>query len=225
MNLYKIKDKRGRKMFAYIKGNLAVKTKGYIVIETGGIGYKIFMSESAIEKAGNIGEQIQVHTYLRVREDDISLFGFLSNEELRMFELLLGVSGIGAKGALTILSNITPSQFALAVIANNVDILKKLPGIGPKTAQRVILELKDKLKKEQQSSEENIGTDKVTPEEKNALKQAIQEDEKVSEAVSALQVLGYSKREIVQALEKVDIMDLSVEDIIRKGLSNLAKGI
>lgn len=212
-------------MFAYIKGNLAVKTKGYIVIETGGIGYKIFMSESAIEKAGNIGEQIQVHTYLRVREDDISLFGFLSNEELRMFELLLGVSGIGAKGALTILSNITPSQFALAVIANNVDILKKLPGIGPKTAQRVILELKDKLKKEQQSSEENIGTDKVTPEEKNALKQAIQEDEKVSEAVSALQVLGYSKREIVQALEKVDIMDLSVEDIIRKGLSNLAKGI
>ncbi len=212
-------------MFAYIKGNLAVKTKGYIVIETGGIGYKIFMSESAIEKAGNIGEQIQVHTYMRVREDDISLFGFLSNEELRMFELLLGVSGIGAKGALTILSNITPSQFALAVIANNVDILKKLPGIGPKTAQRVILELKDKLKKEQQSSEENIGTDKVTPEEKNALKQAIQEDEKVSEAVSALQVLGYSKREIVQALEKVDIMDLSVEDIIRKGLSNLAKGI
>lgn len=212
-------------MFAYIKGNLVVKTKGYIVIETGGIGYKIFMSESAIEKAGNIGEQVQVHTYMRVREDDISLFGFLSNEELRMFELLLGVSGIGAKGALTILSNITPSQFALAVIANNVDILKKLPGIGPKTAQRVILELKDKLKKEQQNSEENIETGKVSAEEKNALKQAIQEDEKVSEAFSALQVLGYSKREIVQALEKVDVMDLSVEDIIRKGLSNLAKGI
>ena len=212
-------------MYAYIKGNLAIKTKGYIVIETGGLGYKIFMPESAIEKAGNIGEQIQVHTYMRVREDDISLFGFLSNEELRMFELLLGVSGIGAKGALTILSNITPSQFALAVIANNVDILKKLPGIGPKTAQRVILELKDKLKKEQQSSEESIETGKVTVEEKNALKQAIQEDEKISEAVSALQVLGYSKREIIQALEKVDVIDLSVEDIIRKGLSNLAKGI
>lgn len=212
-------------MFAYIKGNLVVKTKGYIVIETGGIGYKIFMSESAIEKAGNIGEQIQVHTYMRVREDDISLFGFLSNEELRMFELLLGVSGIGAKGALTILSNIVPSQFALAVIANNVDILKKLPGIGPKTAQRVILELKDKLKKEQQSNEESIETGKVSTEEKNALKQAIQEDEKVSEAVSALQVLGYSKREIVQALEKVEVIDLSVEDIIRKGLNNLAKGI
>ena len=212
-------------MFAYIKGSLEVKTNGYIVIDVNGIGYKIFMSESAIEKAGNIGEQIQVHTYMRVREDDISLFGFLSNEELRMFELLLGVSGIGAKGALTILSNITPSQFALAVIANNVDILKKLPGIGPKTAQRVILELKDKLKKEQQSSEESIETSKVSAEEKNALKQAIQEDEKVSEAVSALQVLGYSKREIVQALEKVDVMDLSVEDIIRKGLSNLAKGI
>ena len=162
---------------------------------------------------------------MRVREDDISLFGFLSNEELRMFELLLGVSGIGAKGALTILSNIVPSQFALAVIANNVDILKKLPGIGPKTAQRVILELKDKLKKEQQSNEERIETGKVLTEEKNALKQAIQEDEKISEAVSALQVLGYSKREIVQALEKVEVIDLSVEDIIRKGLNNLAKGI
>lgn len=210
-------------MFAYIKGNLSVKTKGYVVIETGGIGYKIFMSESAIEKVGNIGEQIQIHTYMRVMEDDISLFGFLTNEELRMFELLLGVSGIGAKGALTILSNITPSQFALAVIANNVDILKKLPGIGPKTAQRVILELKDKLKKEQQeTSEEKVEVEQA---EKEALKQAIKEDEKVSEAVSALQVLGYSKREIIQALEKVEVMDLSVEDIIRKGLSNLAKGI
>jgi len=203
-------------MLAYIKGTLEIKTKGYIVVETNGIGYKIFMPETAITKLGNIGETIQIHTFMRVREDDISLYGFLTNEELRMFELLLGVSGIGAKGALTILSNITPSQFALAVISNDVGILKKLPGIGPKTAQRVILELKDKLKKEQEIT-------LTEEEEETPLQKAILEDEKVSEAISALQVLGYSKKEIAQALEKVDMEPLSVEDIIRKGLANLAR--
>lgn len=205
-------------MLAYIKGTLEIKTKGYIVVETGGIGYKIFMPESSIEKVGDIGENVQVHTFMRVREDDISLYGFLTNEELRMFELLLGVSGIGAKGALTILSNIKPSQFALAVISNDVGILKKLPGIGPKTAQRVILELKDKLRKEQEMAV-------LEGKEENSLQETMLEDEKVSEAISALQVLGYSRREITSALQKVDMSSLSVEDIIRKGLGNLAKGI
>ncbi|MCI9087378.1 MAG: Holliday junction branch migration protein RuvA [Clostridia bacterium] len=204
-------------MLAYVKGSLEIKTKGYIVVETNGIGYKIFMPESTIEKLGAVGEKVKIFTFMRVREDDVSLYGFLTNEELRMFELLLSVSGIGAKGALTILSNITPSQFALAVISNDVGMLKKLPGIGPKTAQRTILELKDKLKKEQEIA--------VSTEEESSFQEAILEDEKVSEAVSALQVLGYSKKEIVQALEKVDMKSLSVEDIIRKGLGNLAKGV
>ena len=204
-------------MLAYVKGSLEIKTKGYIVVETNGIGYKIFMPESTIEELGAVGEKVKIFTFMRVREDDVSLYGFLTNEELRMFELLLSVSGIGAKGALTILSNITPSQFALAVISNDVGMLKKLPGIGPKTAQRTILELKDKLKKEQEIA--------VSTEEESSFQEAILEDEKVSEAVSALQVLGYSKKEIVQALEKVDMKSLSVEDIIRKGLGNLAKGV
>ncbi len=203
-------------MLAYIKGTLEIKTKGYIVIDANGIGYKIFMPESAISKLCDIGEKVQIHTFMRVREDDISLYGFLTNEELRMFELLLGVSGIGAKGALTILSNITPSQFALAVISNNVDILKKLPGIGAKTAQRVILELKDKLKKEQEIEIVQGEEDEAT------FKHVIEEDEKVSEAISALQVLGYTKKEIMLALEKVDMADLRVEDIIRKGLKSLS---
>lgn len=206
-------------MIAYIKGTLEIKTKGYVVIEVNGIGYKIFMAENAIEKLGIIGEKVQVHTYMRVREDDISLYGFLTNEELRMFELLLGVGGIGAKGALAILSNITPSKFALAVISNDIAILKKIPGIGPKTAQRVILELKDKLKKEQQVTSE------TSEEEISSFGQAIAEDEKMTEAISALQVLGYSRREIAEALEKLDLSTLSVEDIIRKSLGNLAKGI
>ena len=203
-------------MLAYIKGILEIKTKGYIVVEAGGLGYKIFMPESTIANTGNIGDKVQIYTFMRVREDDVSLYGFLTNEELRMFELLLSVSGIGAKGALGILSNITPSQFALAVISNDVAILKKVPGIGPKTAQRAILELKDKLKKEQEISI-------AEGEETSNIEQIVKEDEKVSEAISALQVLGYSKREIVEALQTIEVTSLSVEDIIKKGLANLAK--
>lgn len=205
-------------MLAYIKGILEIKTKGYIVLEAGGLGYKIFMPESTIAKTGNIGDKVQIYTYMRVREDDVSLYGFLTNEELRMFELLLSVSGIGAKGALGILSNITPSQFALAVISNDVAILKKVPGIGPKTAQRAILELKDKLKSEQEISISE-------GEEASNIEKAIKDDEKTNEAISALQVLGYSKHEIIEALKNVELTSLSVEDIIRKGLANLAKRI
>ena len=203
-------------MLAYIKGILEIKTKGYIVVEAGGLGYKIFMPESTIANTGNIGDKVQIYTFMRVREDDVSLYGFLTNEELRMFELLLSVGGIGAKGALGILSNITPSQFALAVISNDVAILKKVPGIGTKTAQRAILELKDKLKKEQEISI-------AEGEETSNIEQVIKEDEKVSQAISALQVLGYSKREIVEALQAIEVTSLSVEDIIKKGLANLAK--
>ena len=195
-------------MFSYIKGKLEVKTTGYVVIDINGLGYKIFMSDTAINKIGDIGEVVKLHTYVKVREDDISIYGFNTNEELRMFELLLSVSGIGAKSAITILSNISPSSFALAVITNNVGEIKKLPGIGPKTAQRIILELKDKLK-----TEESIESDNTVE-----LKNAITEDNKVQEAISALQVLGYSQREIENAMKNVDKDNLGVEDIIRKGL-------
>lgn len=200
-------------MFSYIKGSLEVKTTGYIVIDINGLGYKIFMSDTAINKLGEIGQIVKVHTYVKVREDDISIYGFNTNEELRMFELLLSVSGIGAKSAITILSNISPSSFALAVITNNVGEIKKLPGIGPKTAQRIILELKDKLK-----TEEAIDEDATLE-----LKDAIKDDNKVQEAIAALQVLGYSQREIETAIKNVDKDNSSVEDIIRKALIYLSK--
>ena len=203
-------------MFAYIKGSLEVKTNGYIVIDVNGIGYKIFMSETAINKLGAIGEIIKIHTYVRVREDDISIYGFNTNEELRMFELLLSVSGIGAKSALVILSNVSVSSFALAIINNDINLLKKLPGIGPKTAQRVILELKDKLKKDNEIVA-NENTDIS-----DTINTVIMDDEKIAEATAALKVLGYTGKEIEKALEKVDA-NLSVEDIIRKGLLNLAR--
>lgn len=200
-------------MFAYIKGRLEVKTKGYVVIDVSGIGYKIFMSETGIEQLGEIGKEVKVHTYLRVREDDMSIYGFNTNEELRMFELLLSVSGVGAKSAINILSNITPSSFALAVITNDVNKIKSLPGIGPKGAGRIILELKDKIKTEEAvpiGNETKIQTGNI-------------DNFKVEEAVSALQVLGYSKKEIEKALEKVDKESLSTEDMIKEGLKNLAR--
>lgn len=201
-------------MYAYIKGTLEIKTTEYVVVETNGIGYKIFMSESAIDKLTELGSLVKIHTYLKVREDDMSLYGFNTNEELRMFELLLSVSGVGAKSAIVILSNITPSSFALAIITDDVAKLKKLPGIGPKTAQRIILELKDKLKVVEDTNKDEL---------EEMLMQKEADMEKVSEAMSALQVLGYTRKEIEKAFENFEKADLSVEEIIKKGLLYLAK--
>ena len=205
-------------MLAYIKGELAQKQIGYIVIDVGGLGYKVFMSENAIEEIGNIGEKVKVHTYYRVTEDDISIFGFKTQEELRMFELLIQVSGIGAKTAIAMLGCIEPSQFAIAVISNDIDTLKKIPGIGPKSAQRIVLELKDKMKKEQQIAE----LTNATQEQITKVKKAIHLDSNVQEATDALQVLGYTRRDIERAIERLEVKDLSVEDIIKKALRELA---
>ena len=194
-------------MFAYIKGSLEMKFKNYIVIDVGGLGYKIFMAENAIDAIGEIGEIVKVFTYYRVREDDVSIFGFKTQEELRMFELLLSVSGVGAKSALVMLSCIEPSEFAIAVISNNVKLLTQIPGIGPKSAQRIILELKDKLTAEQ--SEEQIEQSKVKSAKVN---------ENVQEAISGLMVLGYSRKDVEKAFEHLVVEELSVEDLVKKGL-------
>ena len=201
-------------MLAYIKGELVAKALGHVVIDVGGLGYKVFMSELAIQNVGNIGEQVKVHTYYRVSEDDISIFGFNTEEELRLFELLISVSGIGSKTAITMLGSVEPSDFAIAVISGNVDALKKVPGVGPKSAQRIILELKDKLKKEQQIAE----LSNATLEQKNTVKQVIVNDEKVEEAISALQVLGYQRKDIDKVIEQIDVKTLSLEDIIKQAL-------
>lgn len=200
-------------MLAYIKGNLEMKYDNYVVIDVGGLGYKVFMSDKSIEQIGNIGDTVKVHTHYRVREDDISIYGFLTNEELKMFELLLGVSGIGAKSAITMLSNITPSSFALAVITNDTSKLVKIPGVGAKSAARIILELKDKIKTIEAKTQETT----------SQIKEAIIDDNKLQEAISALQVLGYNRKEIEKVFEKMNIESLSLEDLIRKGLSILAK--
>lgn len=205
-------------MLAYIKGELAIKARGYVVIDVGGLGYKVFMSELAMEDIGKVGEIVKVHTYYRVMEDDISIFGFNTSEELRLFELLISVSGVGAKTAINMLGSIEPSDFAIAIISDDINTLKKLPGIGAKTAGRIVLELKDKLKKEQQIEELSIAANKSIE-----IKRAIEKDSKVEEAYTALQVLGYNTKEIEKAMEKIDKTNLSLEEIIKAGLKELAK--
>lgn len=198
-------------MFAYIKGTLEEKMSHYIVVETMGIGYKIFMSKTAIGRAGEMGETVKIYTHYHVREDEISLYGFLSKEELNMFELLISVSGVGAKSAISMLSNMEPSEFAMSIITNDITKLTKVPGIGKKSAGRIVLELKDKLKAEQEIAKTQ--NEEVT----------IQTDEEIDEAISALQILGYNRKEIEKALQKFDYKTMSIEDIIRNGLKYLSK--
>lgn len=197
-------------MYAYIKGTLEIKGINYVVIENNGIGFKIFMSSKSIGCIGNEGDIVKVHTHYHVREDDISLYGFVSEEELRMFEILINVSGVGVKSALTMLSDITPASFAMAVIQDDVTRLTKVPGVGKKTAQRLILELKDKLKKE------DISGDAAAEED-------IKEIKIDNDAVTALQVLGYSKKEVEEVLQKVDTKNLSTEETIKMALKYLGK--
>ena len=199
-------------MFAHIKGSLEMKSSGYIVIDINGLGYKIFMSQNNIDSIGELHNIIKVFTYVKVREDDISIFGFKTQEELKMFELLISVSGVGAKSALVMLSCIEPSDFAIAVISNDVKVLTKVPGIGNKSAQRIILELKDKLKEEQ--LEEKL---------KDSSKRLKDNSENINEAISGLMVLGYSKKDIEKAFEHLDIDNLSIEDLIKKGLILLSQ--
>ncbi len=199
-------------MIAYVKGSLEMKLNNAVVIEANGVGYKIFMAQNAIDKIGNIGDIVKVHTHYHVREDEISLYGFLTSEELNMFELLISVSGIGAKSALTILANIEPHSFAIAVITNDEARLTKIPGIGKKTVARMIVELQDKMKK--------LDLEDVTSKEDGKV---LKVSQNISEAMSALQVLGYNRKEIERAFENQKFGDLSVEDIIRKGLNLLSR--
>ena len=196
-------------MISYIKGNLENKNIDNVVIDVGGIGYKVFMTAKSMNQLGETGNQVKVYTYMRVREDDISLFGFCTNEELKLFEQLLGVSGIGAKVALSILENISPSSFALAIISGDVATLKNLPGIGAKSAQRMILELKDKMKTQDGIENEIIPF-------KNII-----DNDKTKDAIEALQVLGYARRDIEIVLSKIDTNSLTVEEIIKQGLKYL----
>ncbi|MDD6214459.1 MAG: Holliday junction branch migration protein RuvA [Firmicutes bacterium] len=193
-------------MYCYIKGELVLKKDNYIIVDNNGIGYKIFTSASTMETLRE--GKVTIYTYLYVREDTQDLFGFATNEELSMFLHLISVSGVGPKAALAILSVTTPEKFALAVITSDTKTITKAQGVGPKLAQRVILELKDKLKNE----------DMIPPE----VEESTDFTDNRGEAVSALMVLGYAQKDAASAVGGVD-PTLETEEIVKRALKNLMR--
>ena len=205
-------------MFYYISGKLALATPVFAVIDAGGVGYKLTISENTYNslppRHTNENPVARLFTYMAVREDDVELFGFATEEELSAFRLLLGVSGVGPKAAISILSLLTPEKFALAVCTEDRKTIAKANGIGPKTAARVILELKDKLMKE-------TDLDAVASAGFDSSASVSTSSGKLSEAQDALMVLGYSRAEALNALKKIDTQNLGLEEIIKKALKFL----
>ena len=198
-------------MYYYIRGKYILKGENFAVIDANGIGYKIYTSTTNLNRLPSPGDELTMYTHLYVREDVQDLYGFITNEEMSLFIQLMSVSGIGPKAALAILSVTTPEQFALAVITNDIKIITKAQGVGPKVAQRIILELKDKLK-----------TTDALP---DSIKEETLENENNSqEAVTALTVLGYSVNEAKRAVLNVDNSQ-SVEMIIKDALKFLMKQV
>lgn len=195
-------------MYASFKGTIDEKLKDRIIIEVNNIGYEIYLPESEINIL-NKNDNVKIYTYLQVREDDMKLFGFLSRETLEFFKKLISVSGVGPKVALGIISNISSSDMCIAIATENIAALKAVPGIGPKMAQKIVFELKDKVLKEQ------------VDDMKIKSSKAIQLSSNVKEAMTALQVLGYSEKQIKEVMSKIEINDDSVEDIIRKVLKEM----
>ena len=203
-------------MIYFIKGELLTTEPGAIIVDTGSIAYKLFASDNTIAAfASKMGSEIRVYTYLSVREDAMDLYGFHSLEEKNTFNMLITVSGVGPKAALAILSIMTPSVFAMAVNTGDAKAISKANGVGPKTAARVILELKDKLTKELG----NITIIESAAETPKSSKDMI----KYSDALNALIVLGYSRTEAANALRGLDYSSLSLEDLITASLKNLIK--
>jgi len=202
-------------MFYYVSGTVAHIEPYLAVIDCGGVGYACRTTSYTLSQIKK-GDKAKLLTYLNVREDAMELYGFCSGEELKLFQQLISVSGVGPKAALSILSSNTPANLALTIITGDEKSLTAAPGVGKKIAQRIILELKDKLSKGQSisASGEAVKVDAVT----------IIPQNKVSEASAALAVLGYSQAEISVALKGVDVESLSLEQIIRAALKNMVKG-
>ena len=198
-------------MYSYIIGKVISKTKNILILENNNIGYEIYMTEIALSEL-NIGEEAKIYTYYNVSQDNISLFGFKNLEEKKMFENLISVSKIGAKTAIGILSSISTAEFAIAIITNDISRLSKLPGIGKKTAQRIVLEITDKVK-----TEEIIFTE---DKEQKSNEQYVTVSEKEKDVVEALKVLGYNAKEAEKVMGSLDITS-STEDMIKQALKIL----
>ena len=199
-------------MFYYVNGTVAEIEAGLAVIDCSGVGYACATTNYTLSQLKK-GERAKLYTYLNVREDAMEMFGFASQSELRSFKMLIGVSGVGPKAALSILSSTTPQQLSMAVVMGDEKALTAAPGIGKKIAQRIILELKDKLIKEQGGFETSSGAAVAMPAQNN----------KAGEAAAALAVLGYGSQEIAAALKGIDMDALPLEEIIRQSLKKTVK--
>lgn len=198
-------------MYGHFKGIVDTVFEDRIILDVNDIGYEIFMPESEIISIKEKKEKLKIYTYLNVREDEMKLFGFLSQNNLDFFKKLTSVSGVGPKMALGIISNIDPSEMCVAIATENILALKQIPGIGPKMAQKIIFELKDKVQKEDlQKASKSVG-------------KTISKNKNIDEAITALEVLGYSKREIKEVVDKLNITDEKVEDIIRIVLKEMQR--
>ena len=199
-------------MIYSIKGELTHTEPNLAVVECAGVGYACRTTFTTLSQIGQVGETVKLLTYLHVREDAVELFGFYTQSELTCFKMLLSVSGAGPRTALAILSDTTPEKFALSVATGDAKAFTKTKGVGPKLAQRIILELKDKIAKEQ-LSQESVAVAEFT---------AVNNSGAVGEAISALVVLGYSQTEATSVVSKLDA-SLSAPELIRKSLQLIGK--
>ncbi len=209
-------------MYYYVKGELVLSNPHMAVVDAGGVGYKLTISENtyrALPRAAAKSPIVTLYTYLSVREDGIELFGFESERELSSFKMLLSVSGVGPKAAMAVLSLLTPEKFALAVCTEDKKTISKASGVGPKTAARIILELRDKLMRERDIDDDlSAAILDHSAEEAGAPARG-----KMSEAQDALMVLGYTRAEAQNVLKGIDTEALSIEDIIKAALKKLMK--
>lgn len=201
-------------MFSYITGELVDFSQDFIIIDHQGIGYRIFVSQKVIQQLPSKGSFIKIHTHFIVREDAMTLYGFLSKDELEMFGLLLGVNGVGPKAGISILSTLTPDELRFAIISAQPKAISAAPGIGSKTAQRIILDLKDKIDG-LEAVEQSLSAANTAPlEDLNHIR---------NEAILALTSLGYSTSEVVMAMQKIQINeDVAVEELIKLLLKELS---
>ena len=203
-------------MISYIKGALGAVEDDVIVVETGGIGLAVHVPLSLLEELPALGEEVTVYTYFQVREDAMTLYGFLHRQDREMFKQLIGVNGIGPKGALGILSVMRPDDLRIAIVSGDAKAISKAPGIGAKTAQRLILDLKDKVDLEEVMMS-SFGGGKENSSDAGASAAGMAASAK--EAVAALTALGYTGMEASKAVKKVEITEnMSVEDILKASL-------
>ncbi|WP_300257037.1 Holliday junction branch migration protein RuvA [Clostridium sp.] len=201
-------------MYEYIRGQFQGISKDYVVIELNNIGYKIFTSGNTMSNMPKVGDEVLLYLEQIVREDFIGLYGFTTREELKMFKLLLSINGVGAKAALSLLSISTVNNLKYAIMMGDEKHITRAPGIGKKTAQRIILELKDKLKPDELTSKEEELIEGINDNSDYSFN--------INETLSALIALGYTEKEAKKALEKVD-KTLSIENMIKESLKLLMR--